>query len=43
MWTSKSDVPGENENFSELLVLLQLNFLFQLAEHHYIRLSLKVS
>lgn len=44
MWTNKSDVLGENENFSEVLVLLQLNFfLFQLVEHHYIRLSVKVS
>lgn len=44
MWTSKSDVPEENENFSEVLVLLQLNFFhFQLFEHHYIRPSVKVS
>lgn len=44
MWMNKSDVLGENENFSEVLMLLQLNFfLFQLVEHPYVRLSVKLS
>lgn len=44
MWTNKSDLLGENEHFSGVLVVLQLNFfLFQLVEHHYVRLAVKVS
>lgn len=42
MWTSKADIPGEEQDFSQVLALLLLQFFFQLTEDSYIRLSVRI-